>query len=340
MPKALILDCTGPVLTAEERAFFAAADPLGFILFARHIETPEQVRRLIEDLRASVGRPDAPVLIDQEGGRVQRLKPPHWRSAPPAEVFGRLAQQDLAKARKAVYLNHRLLAGELAALGITVDCAPVIDLRHPGAHDVIGNRSFGSDPVLVADLGRAAMDGLMAGGVQPIVKHIPGHGRALVDSHIELPRCDAGAEALAGSDFLPFRLLRDAPWAMTAHVLYTAIDPKAPATTSPSLVEQVIRGQIGFDGLLISDDLSMRALAGDMAEHATAAQLAGCDVLLLCNAGLEERRAVAAVAQPLSPYAVRRLAAAEARCRAAAETAAPLDPTGLLRALDGLLAAA
>lgn len=340
MPKALILDCSGPSLTAEERAFFAAADPLGFILFARHIETPDQVRALVRELRNAVGRPDAPVLIDQEGGRVQRLKPPHWRAAPPAEVFGRLAERDLAKAREAVYLNHRLLAAELASLGITVDCAPVVDLRHPGAHDVIGNRAFGGDPLLVADLGRAAMDGLMAGGVQPIVKHIPGHGRALVDSHLELPRCDTPAAALAGSDFLPFRLLRDAPWAMTAHVLYSDIDPAAPATTSRRLVEEVIRGQLGFDGLLISDDLSMRALAGDPAEHAQAAQAAGCDILLLCNASLEERRAVAAATGPLSAQAARRLTAAAARCQAAVETAAPLDGEGLLRALDGLLAAA
>ncbi len=343
MPAAIIIDPVGPQLSDEERAFFRNLDPLGFILFARHIQSPQQVRDLTAELRDLVGRPDAPIMLDQEGGRVQRLKPPTWRAAPAAERFGALASRDLAAARQAVRQNHRLLAGELLDLGIDVDCAPVVDLRLPGAHDVIGNRSFGADPLLVADLGRAAMEGLLAGGVQPIVKHIPGHGRALVDSHHALPRCATPLDELIASDFLPFRLLRDAPWAMTAHVVFEAIDPTQSATTSTKVIGEVIRGHIGFDGLLISDDLLMRAIAdpgGDnrrdaVGDSARAALAAGCDLLLHCNGTLEEKRAVAGCAPALTAAAERRFRRARAQVAAAERTALP-DPA----ALDVLLASA
>lgn len=293
MVQAAIYGCAGRSLSATERDFFAKADPLGFILFGRNIDGPDQVGSLIRELRDAVGRPDAPIFLDQEGGRVQRLRPPHWRAAPPAARFGELAAVDLAAARRAVHLNHLLLAAELSALGFSADCAPVLDLRHPDAHEVIGDRAFGADPLLVADLGRAAMEGLLAGGVLPVVKHVPGHGRALVDSHHALPVCDSDLATLEASDFLPFRLLRDAPLAMTAHVVYGAVDPDRPATASRAVIERVIRGHMGFGGLLITDDLSMQALDGSLAERARAAREAGCDILLHCNGDGDEMQAVA-----------------------------------------------
>ncbi|GAB5469113.1 MAG: beta-N-acetylhexosaminidase [Rhodospirillales bacterium] len=305
--RALVLGLAGPSVSEEERRFFAEADPLGFILFARNIESAQQVATLTAALRGLLRRADAPILIDQEGGRVQRLKPPKWRQAPPAEVFGKLAQGDLPAARRAVYLNHRLLADELIALGITVDCAPVVDLRHAGAHEVIGDRAFSADPLLVADLGRSACQGLSDGGVQPIVKHLPGHGRGLVDSHHALPVCEASEAELAASDFLPFRLLRDQPWAMTAHVVYEAIDPEAPATTSARVIERIVRGALGFEGLLVSDDLSMQALSGDLGARGRAAMTAGCDLALHCNGRMEEMAEVAMAVGPMSDAASLRL---------------------------------
>ena len=303
MTLAAILGCAGPSLTAEERAFFRDADPLGFIVFARNIETPDQVRRLTGELREAVGRADAPILIDQEGGRVARLRPPQWRATPAAARFGELAAKDRAMAAQAVRLNHELIAGELYALGITVDCAPLIDLRLAGAHDVVGDRAYGGDPHLVADLGRAAAEGLMAGGVMPIVKHIPGHGRATVDSHHELPRVSAEVDVLIDTDFVPFRKLNDIPWAMTAHIIYEAIDPAAPATLSAKVIAEIIRGEIGFRGLLVSDDLSMKALQGGLGQLAGASLAAGCDVVLHCNGDMGEMRAVVQGSSPLSPAA-------------------------------------
>lgn len=335
-PKAVIFGCEGPVLTAWEERFFARADPLGFILFARNCRDPAQVRALVAALRATVGRDDAPVLIDQEGGRVARLGPPHWRAAPPPARFGVLAAHDPDRAREAVRLNARLLAAELAGLGITVDCAPVLDLPAPGAHDVIGDRAFGRDPALAAALGRAFCEGMLEGGIIPVVKHVPGHGRAAVDSHHALPVVEAGRAELEASDFQPFRALADAPWAMTAHVLFAAIDPDNPATTSRRVIEDVIRGDIGFDGVLVTDDVSMRALAGDVAARAAAALGAGCDLVLHCNGKREEMTEVARAAPPLRAQTKRRLAAAAAR------PAKPqaLDPAGLSARLEELLGAA
>jgi len=314
IPRAVILGCAGPRLGPEERDLFAATRPLGFILFGRNCETPDQVRALVADLRAAVGRADAPVLIDQEGGRVARLRPPHWRAMPAAARVGAIADHDPILAREAAWLCGRLIAADLRSLGISVDCAPLLDVPAPSADTVIGDRAFASEPALVADLGRAFRAGLEAGGVTPVIKHIPGHGRALVDSHHRLPRVEASLADLAARDFVPFRALADAPWAMTAHVVYAAVDDR-PATLSAALIERVIRGALGFDGVLISDDLSMNALSGTLAERTLAALAAGCDLALHCNGDLDEMRAVAAVAPTLSPVARERLGRAEAARR-------------------------
>jgi beta-N-acetylhexosaminidase len=314
---AAIFGCAGPRLSADERAFFRDVDPLGFILFARNVETPAQVRALTDDLRDCVGRAEAPVLIDQEGGRVARLKPPHWRAAPPAAAFGALYARDPAAAIEAARLNARLIAAELAPLGIDVDCAPVLDIAVAGAHAVIGDRAFAPDLPTIATLGRAQAVGLLAGGVIPVMKHLPGHGRATADSHLELPSVDASRAELEASDFAPFRALADLPWAMTAHVLYRALSGNQPATTSESVVREVIRGHIGFNGLLLTDDLSMRALDGTYAERARASLAAGCDVVLHCNGEMDQMRAIAAAVAPLTPQATARVRrGAERRDRA------------------------
>lgn len=315
-PKAVIFGCAGPELTDGEGRLFAAADPLGFILFARNCRSRPQVRALVIALREAVGRADAPVLIDQEGGRVARLTAPEWRAAPPAARFGALAADDLAKGREATRLNHRLMAADLAEIGIGVDCAPVLDVPAPDASEVIGDRAFAADPALVAALGRAACDGLLAGAVLPVIKHIPGHGRARADSHRELPVVTAGRGALAASDFAPFAALAAMPWAMTAHVVYAAIDAERPATLSPTVIEQAIRGEIGFSGVLVSDDIGMGALAGALPARAEAALAAGCDVTLHCSGAIEEMEAVAAAVPPITAAAANRLAAAAARLAA------------------------
>ena len=299
-PRPIIFGCAGLSLTPEEARFFEETDPLGFILFARNVRDPDQIRALTGDLRAAVGRKDAPVFIDQEGGRVARLKPPHWRDAPPGARFGELARRDLKLGIEATRLNGRLLAADVQPLGITVDCVPVLDIPVPGAHDIIGDRAFGTDPELVATLGRAQMDGVMAGGVLPIIKHIPGHGRAGVDSHVGLPVVDADLATLEATDFAPFRALRDAPLAMTAHIVYTALDEKAAITVSAKAIADVIRGRIGFGGILISDDLCMEALGGTPGERAKAATGAGCDLVLHCNGVYEDMTAVAAALEPMN----------------------------------------
>lgn len=330
---SVIFGCEGHALTDWERGFFADSDPLGFILFARNCESPEQVRTLVAELRDSIGRGDAPVLIDQEGGRVARLKPPHWRAAPSAARFGLLARHDRGMAEHAVRLNARLIAAELLDLGITVDCAPVLDLPTPGADAVIGDRAFGADPELVAELGRAFCDGLLTGGVLPVIKHIPGHGRARVDTHVALPVVETARTELEVSDFRPFVALSDAPWAMTGHLVYTAIDPDNPATMSRAVIDEVIRGAIGFDGVLITDDLSMQALSGDYASRAARSLAAGCDLVLHCNGKAEEMTEVARGVGPLRAETARRLAAAAAR------PAAPeaMDSAALAGQLDRIL---
>jgi beta-N-acetylhexosaminidase len=319
---AAILGCSGPILTAEERTLFRRVKPWGFILFKRNVETPDQVRTLVDALRDTVGRADAPVLIDQEGGRVQRLGPPHWRRYPPGRAFGELAGNDPLVGREITRLGARLMAYDLAALGINVDCVPVLDVPDPAGHEIIGDRAYGQTPDEVALLGRAAAEGLIAGGVLPVIKHIPGHGRAMSDSHLELPVVDAGFEDLDGRDFAPFRVLSDMPMAMTAHVIYSAIDKRRPATTSKKVMRKVIRGAIGFNGLVMSDDLSMKALSGDFTERAAMSRAAGCDVVLHCNGAMAEMKAVVEGAGSLKGRAAARAKAALARL---ARTPEPFD---------------
>ena len=310
-----IFGCSGPRLTPDERAFFAEVRPWAFILFARNIETADQTRTLIDALRASVDDPAALVFVDQEGGRVQRLKPPLARLRRPAQAFGALYARDPEGAAEAVRLNHQLIAHELTSLGFDADCAPCLDLRLPETHDVIGDRSFGSNTAEVSMLGRAALDGLMAGGVAPVIKHIPGHGRARVDSHLDLPVVTTPLAVLEATDFAPFRALADAPMAMTAHVTFTDVDPDNCVTLSHRAIGVVIRGAIGFDGLLMSDDLSMKALGGGFEERARRALDAGCDVILHCNGDMAEMTAIAEGTGPLTGRAAERAADARASAR-------------------------
>jgi len=291
---ALIIGCSGHVLTAQEIDFLREFDPWGLILFQRNCQSPEQIKALISSFRGIFGRCDAPVLIDQEGGRVQRLGPPHWREYPAAGVFGDLFQKDRDDARQATYLITRLMAEDLHDLGISVDCLPVVDVPHPGADNIIGNRAYSNEPEIVAELAHLAAKALLDGGILPVIKHIPGHGRATVDSHIDLPRVTTGAEELRNVDFAPFVELSQLPLAMTAHVVYEAFDNKNPATLSPAIIEGVIRGQIGFDGLIMSDDLSMKALSGTLDELTCSAYAAGCDVVMHCNGDMAEMRSIAA----------------------------------------------
>ncbi|WP_407950470.1 beta-N-acetylhexosaminidase [Parvibaculum sp.] len=321
-----IYGCAGPELSADEKTFFRETCPWGFILFARNIVSPDQVLHLTASLREAAGH-DAPILIDQEGGRVQRLRPPHWRSWPAGRRYGEVYERNAEKGLRAAYLGARLMAAELRSTGITVDCLPVLDVPVPGAHDVIGDRAYAGEPGAVAALGLAAAEGLMAGGVLPVVKHIPGHGRAGVDSHEKLPVVDASLDELARMDFAPFRALRTMPFAMTAHVIYTALDPDNPATTSAAVIRDTIRTRIGFEGLLMSDDLSMKALRGGLAERTRAALAAGCDLVLHCNGDMAEMEAVAAAATMLRGESLARAEAALARHVSPSE---PLDTDSAL----------
>jgi beta-N-acetylhexosaminidase len=305
-----IYGCAGTTLSADERGFFAEAQPWGFILFGRNIVDRDQTRDLVDALRSTIGDAKAPVLIDQEGGRVARLKPPHWNERPAAACYGALHDIAADAAHEAVYLHARLIANDLAEIGINVDCAPVLDLPVEGADNVIGDRALSRDPAIVVDLGRRLIEGMIDGGVLPVIKHIPGHGRAMADSHHALPRVEASREELSMTDFVTFRGLADCPMAMTAHVVYEAIDPKRPATTSPRVVREIIRTEIGFEGLLMSDDLSMKALQGPLARRAKAAQFAGCDIVLHCNGGMAEMREVASEVKPLEKIHLKRAEAA------------------------------
>jgi beta-N-acetylhexosaminidase len=306
MTKAFITGVAGTALSDDERAFIEATGPWGFILFKRNIETPEQVARLVAELKKRAGRGDVAVLIDQEGGRVQRLGPPHWPAYPPGALFGRLYDLDRALGLSAARLSTRLIAADLCELGITVDCLPLADVPVAGADAVIGNRAYGTEPGKVAAIARAVTDGLDQGGILPVLKHIPGHGRANADSHLRLPTVDTPLKELERTDFAAFRPLADLPMAMTAHVVFSALDPVHPATTSATIINQVIRGVIGFQGLLMSDDVSMNALSGSIAERTRAAFLAGCDMVLHCNGDLAEMREVAAETPELSGKALQR----------------------------------
>ncbi|PSM19589.1 beta-N-acetylhexosaminidase [Nitratireductor sp. StC3] len=304
--KAMILGCAGAELTAEEEAFFRREKPWGFILFARNVADTPQVLRLVSDLRESVGRPDAPVFVDQEGGRVQRLRPPLAPDYPSAGALGAIHAADPAAGLRAAWLMSRLHAFDLARHGIDADCLPVLDVPVDGADDVIGKRAYAGDPAVVAAMGRAAADGLLAGGVLPVMKHMPGHGRARCDSHKALPVVEASLDVLRAVDFAPFAALADLPMAMTAHIVYQEIDPDNPATTSARVIGDIIRGEIGFDGLLMSDDVSMKALSGDFSQKARAILAAGCDVVLHCNGVMDEMAGVAAATPALAGRALER----------------------------------
>jgi len=323
MMQPIILGMAGLALTADEMALFKSADPTGYILFKRNVDSPDQLRALTASLRDLAGR-DVPILIDQEGGRVARLRPPHWPEFPPGEVFGRLYDKAPITAIEACRLNALALAALLRDLGINVDCLPLLDVRDAGGHDIIGDRSFGTEPLVVAALGKAVLDGFQAGGICGVVKHIPGHGRARADSHLELPVVTTSLDELE-RDFLPFRRLAGAPMAMTAHITYTALDADRCATLSPQVIDY-IRNDIGFGGLLMSDDLGMHALGNpqsgghppgsnalsDFGARALASIEAGCDIALHCSGDFNEMRSIVEAAPVMTAAASARLAAAMA----------------------------
>jgi beta-N-acetylhexosaminidase len=307
--RALITGVAGPALTGEERQFLKEAEPWGLIVFKRNVADPPSLRRLIDDFRGLVGR-QAPVLVDQEGGRVQRLGPPHWPSYPPGAAYGALYDRHPETGLAAARLGARLIAADLAALGIDVDCAPIADVPVPGADRIIGDRAYGATAETVAAIAGAFAAGLMEGGVLPVLKHMPGHGRATADSHEKLPVVATDRATLELTDFAAFRPLAGLPLGMTAHVVFSAIDPVAPATTSVTIVQHVIRDSIGFSGLLMSDDVSMGALSGSLGERTKAAIAAGCDMILHCNGKMDEMVAVAGAAPQLAGDAARRATAA------------------------------
>ena len=331
--RAFITGVSGLELSAEEREFIRTERPWGFILFKRNIDTPEQVTNLVREMRNSMGSPDAPVLIDQEGGRVQRFGPPHWRVYPAGAAFGALYDIEPELGLAAARLSARLMAADLIDLGVTVDCLPLADVPVAGADAVIGNRAYGTEPRKVAAIARAVTEGLEQGGVLPVLKHIPGHGRATADTHFRLPEVDTPKAELERTDFAAFQPLADLPMAMTAHVVFSALDPVHPATTSATIIEQVIRGVIGFQGLLMSDDVSMNALSGSIAERTRAIVTAGCDMVLHCNGNLDEMRAVARETPELSGMAQER---AE-RALASRKAPQPLDRQAARAELDALI---
>lgn len=332
--RAFITGLSGTEITPSERAFLREALPWGLIVFKRNVDTPAQVRKLVEEFRNAVGS-DAPVLVDQEGGRVQRLGPPHWPAYPAGAVYRGLYERERASGLAAARLGARLIAHDLFELGIDVDCLPLADVPVEGADPVIGDRAYGDTPEQVAAIAGAVAAGLLEGGVLPVLKHLPGHGRATADSHLRLPVVDADRATLETTDFAAFRPLAGLPLGMTAHVVFSAYDPLAPATTSVTMVAKVIRDSIGFGGLLMSDDLSMEALSGTLAERTRMALAAGCDVVLHCNGKLDEMRSVAAAAPPLAGAAARRAAAALAARREPRE----LDVVAARRTFAGLIAA-
>src|SRR3954468_14607362 len=332
--QAAIYAPAGLELTPDERAFFRDCDPVGYIVFRRNIETREQLRALTDDLRALSGREDLPILIDQEGGRVARMKPPEWPSFPAGEAFARLYDRAPMSAIEAARANSGAIAALLRQVGVNVDCLPVLDVRRPGATDIVGDRALGSEPMQVAALGRAVLDGLAAAGVVGIIKHMPGHGRALVDSHKELPVVTATSEELE-TDLEPFERLSWAPMGMTAHVVYKLWDAERPASLSVVVITDIIRSRIGFDGFLMSDDIGMEALAGDFGSRAAGVVAAGCDAALHCSGKMEEMVAVAGAVPAMTPEGEARLARAMAATMLEPE---PLDFAEEIARRDTLLA--
>ncbi|MFU7527687.1 beta-N-acetylhexosaminidase [Qipengyuania sp. ASV99] len=330
-----IFGCSGPVLTANERAFFREADPAGYILFGRNCIDPQQLRALTDDLRSVHGRDRLLISIDQEGGRVARLRPPHWAAYPSGEAFDRLYDLAPASAIEAARAGAKAMALELSAMGITVDYHPPLDLRQPGAHDVIGDRSFGSDPMRVAAIGRAVLDGLAAGGVTGCIKHMPGHGRSMVDTHKEMPTVHESAAELE-HDLAPFRALNSALIGMTGHLKFPVWDAELPATLSPTIIRDIIRGEIGFDGLLLTDDIDMEALTDTVPQRAARAHAAGCDIVLNCWAKMADMEGICAALPQISDAAAARLDRALASTHVA-DVITP-EPAKLLAKRDALLA--
>jgi beta-N-acetylhexosaminidase len=334
-----IFSLSGPTLTAEERALFRDADPAGYILFGRNIENRAQVRALTDELRSIHGRERTFICIDQEGGRVARLKPPEWLAFPPGEVFDKLYDVAPISAIEAARANAEALGLDLAEAGINVDCLPLLDVRQPGAHDVIGDRAFGSEPQRVAALGRATLDGLARAGVAGVVKHMPGHGRTTCDTHKAMPTVTAGEDELE-TDLAPFRALKDAPIGMTGHLLFTAWDAENPATLSPFVIEEIVRKRIGFDGLLLTDDLDMEALSGTVPERAERAVAAGCDLALYCWANLDD---MTGIAERLPTMRAETAARLERALAATADFSTPVERSSqiaLVEKRDQLLALA
>ncbi len=334
--RAFISGCKSLALSGEERAFFRDADPWGLIVFGRNIESREQIRTLCDEFREAVGRADAPVLIDQEGGRVQRIRPPLCAAHPAAARYGALYAAEPESGLEAARIGAELLARELSEIGITVDCLPVLDLPVEGMTQAIGDRAYADEADAVIALGRAVIEGALAGGVLPVIKHMPGHGRATVDSHYHLPRVSADRATLEASDFRPFAALADAPLGMTGHIVFEAIDPDRPGTLSPVVIQDIIRGHIGFDGLLMTDDLSMKALSGSVGASAAAALAAGCDIALHCNGDMGEMLEVAAAAPRLEGRSADRAGRALSRLAPSGE----VDMAALAEARDRLLAGA
>ena len=335
--RAFVSGCSGHHLTAAEKEFFKSTSPWGLILFKRNLLEPSQIKYLIQEFRDCVGRPDAPVLIDQEGGRVQRLGPPHWRRYPAAQHYLEATRGDVKQAEDLARLGARLIAHDLYDLGFTINCAPTLDLGFEGRTDAIGDWTFARDPEAVIRLGRAFAEGLLAGGVLPAIKHMPGHGRATIDSHKSLPKVDVPISELTPSDFEPFRQLADLPIGLTAHILFPHLDPNAPATLSPKIVREIIRGLMGFDGLLLSDDISMEALQGDFKSRAAAFFAAGGDIALHCNGNLAEAEGVAAASPVLRDQALQRAERAFSMLKSSPE---PFDPVDAGAKLDAALALA
>lgn len=338
IPAAAIFGMSGPALTAEEASFFKEVDPLGFILFQRNCESPDQVTALVDSLRELTGRADMPVLIDQEGGRVMRLRQPHWWEAPAAGRIAALAGISQEAGWEAAWICSRLIGAQLREHGITVNCAPVLDLGIEGAHDIIGDRAWGRKPDAVVSMAQAVCKGFLDAGVLPVLKHIPGHGRAMVDSHEALPRVESHRALLEAEDFEPFRELSGMPWAMTAHMVFSSLDAELPVTMSKTIIDDIIRASIGFGGLLLTDDLSMKALEGPFADRARLSLEAGCDVVLHCNGDMDEMQQVAQGLRPLTPSGLARMKRGEAMRREGQRIAAPLDRKEGERRLQSLLA--
>ena len=334
--KAMILGCSGLTLTQEEITLYKAEQPWGFILFGRNIGDAQQITDLVASMREAVGRPDAPVLIDQEGGRVQRIRPPILQSYPNAQALGAIYLRDREQGLRAAWLMSRLHAFDLMRFGINVDCLPVLDVPVEGASNVIGNRAYGFDPKMVSEMGQAAADGLKAGGMLPVMKHIPGHGRGMVDSHHELPVVDVPLDDLDAHDFVPFRALNKELMGMSAHLVFNAIDPERPATTSRKVIDEIIRGRIGFDGLLMSDDSSMNALKGTLGERAANIVAGGCDIVLHCNGVMSEMLQVVKEVPPLTDRSLERAKAVEAGFPAADDA----DEASLRDEFNAMLAVA